>query len=83
LAIPQKNLIEMLESLLCNEQQSLTKLLKIKTDDQFWTVQSMKNFILRALEIPEQSNEFMQNRYDEIAKHMRRIIIGQVELTPE
>ena len=75
--------LEMLEPLLHNGQQSLFDLLKAKTDDQFWVVQSMKNFMLRALEIQEQSNEFMRNRYDEIAKHMRQSIIEQVELKPE
>jgi len=75
--------LEMLEPLLHSGQQSLTQLLQTKISDQFWVVQSMKNFMLRALEIQEQSNEFMQDRYDEVAKHMRQTIIEQVELIPE
>lgn len=75
--------LEMLEPLLDSGQQSLPDLLRAKTGNQFWVIQSMKNFMLRGLKIEEQSNTYMQTRYNEITAHMRQIIVDEVDLPQE
>lgn len=72
--------LEMLEPLLHAGQQSLPNLLRAKTDNQYWAVQSMKNFMLRGLKIEEQPNAYMLDRYNGITAHMRQIIADKVEL---
>jgi hypothetical protein len=75
--------LEMLEPLLHAGQYSLPNLLKTKTGDEFWMVQSMKNFLLRSLKIEEQSNEYLLTRYNEITARMRQVIADEVDLPHE
>ncbi len=75
--------LEMLEPLLHSGQYSLPNLLKAKTGDEFWMVQSMKNFLLRGLKVEEQSNEYMLTRYNEITARMRQVIADEVDLPHE
>jgi len=72
--------LEMLEPLLHVGQLSLPDVLKAKTGDQFWVVQSIKNYLLKGLEIEEQSNAYMLSRYNEITAQMRQIIMDEVDL---
>lgn len=75
--------LEMLEPLLYSGQYLLPNLLKAKTGDQIWVVQSMKNFLLRGLKIEEQSNEYMLTRYNEITVRLRQVITDEVDLPHE
>jgi len=75
--------LEMLEPFLHSGQYSLPNLLKAKTGDEFWMVQSMKNFLLKGLKIEEQSNEYMLTRYNEITVRMRQVIADEVDLPHE
>lgn len=73
----------MLEPLLHSSQYSLCDLLEAKTDNAFWVVQSMKNFLLRDLKMEEQPNEYMLSRYNEITIRLRQVIIDEVDLPHE